>query len=128
MRHEQLTKESLREVMLSNPELAKGVVDKFFEMMSAASELLRAADPGTRDTIPENATDVFPPLDRITIAHFMAIQSALTPEEAGFVHDIVMKLGAPELRAWFEELRKLSVPLAVKQLRVVITGKPEAAS
>ena len=79
-------------------------------------------------TVPENATDVLPPIDPQTMAHFIAIQSALKPEEAVMARDVAGNLGAAELRAWFDELSKLSVPQAVQKIRVLIAGNTEAVS
>lgn len=79
-------------------------------------------------TVPENATDALPPLDPQTMTHFIAIQSALKPEEAALAREVASNLGAAELRAWFEELSKLSVPQAVQKIRVLIAGNTEAVS
>ncbi|MGE0548814.1 MAG: hypothetical protein AB7O24_18135 [Kofleriaceae bacterium] len=198
--------DAVREAMRLNTELAKSVIDRFPEMMTAAAELLRAADgaglpsrapraidgdededddaltdakPGfdlnafvaqiipmivmgisngkmpqlgevldwrkaapsvkpktTKSTkaprpdgpgdvaapLPENATDVLPPIDPQTMAHFIAVQSALTPEEGAIAREVAKELGAAELRAWFDELSKLSVPDAVEKVRTLISG------
>ena len=196
--------DAVREAMRLNTELAKSVIDRFPEMMTAAAELLRAADgaglpareprafdgddeegdvptdakPGfdlnafvaqiipmivmglgngkmpplgevldwrkatpsakakaTKSkqvrpdgpgdavaTVPENASDVLPPIDPQTMAHFIAVQSALTPEEGAMAREVAKELGAAELRAWFDELSKLSVPDAVEKVRKLISG------
>lgn len=200
--------DTLREAMRLNTELAKSVIDRFPEMMTAAAELLRAADgaglparqpralddedetddddehpepkPGfdlnafvaqiipmivmslgngkmpqlaevldwrkaapttkpkaTKATkparpegpgdappasVPENATDVLPPIDPQTMAHFVAVQSQLTPEEGAIAREVAKELSAAELRAWFDELSKLSVPDAVAKVRKLVSG------
>jgi len=72
--------------------------------------------------------DELPPIDPETMAHFIAVQSALKPEEAALAREVASGLGAAELRAWFDELSKLSVPQAVQKIRVLIAGHTEAVS
>lgn len=74
------------------------------------------------------ATDALPPMDPQTMAHFIAIQSALKPEEAALAREVAGNLGPAELRGWFDELSKLSVPQAVQKIRVLIAGNTEAVS
>jgi hypothetical protein len=50
------------------------------------------------------------------------VQSALTADEAKIARAVAADLGAAELRAWFEELKKLSVPEAVAKVRGLIGG------
>lgn len=197
--------DTLREAMRLNTELAKSVIDRFPEMMTAAAELLRAADgaglprrepreldeddqsdgPNSapmspsfefinnlvaqvvpivvsglagkkvnlssvldwRKAVPEakqieRTTEAaadsdagaapsgqgLPPIDPQTMAHFVAIQSALKPEEAALAREVASALSPTELRAWFDELSKLSVPQAVQKIRVLIAGNTEAVS
>lgn len=72
--------------------------------------------------------DALPPVTPETMAHFMAIQSALEPDEAALAREVASTLGAAELRAWFDELTKLTVPQAVQKIRVLIAGNAEAVS
>jgi hypothetical protein len=72
--------------------------------------------------VPENATDVLPPIDPQTMAHFVAVQSVLTPEESAIAREVAKELSATELRAWFDELGALSVPDAVAKVRKLISG------
>ncbi|MBX3156771.1 MAG: hypothetical protein KF773_12265 [Deltaproteobacteria bacterium] len=74
------------------------------------------------EVVPENATDVLPPIDPQTMAHFIAVQSALAPEEAAIAREVAKELSAAELRAWFDELSKLAVPDAVAKVRKLIAG------
>ncbi len=97
------------------------------------AKLTRAEGPGdpamtADEALPENATDVLPPIDPSTMAHFIAIQSALKPEEATLAREVAGSLGVTELRAWFDELSKLSVPQAVQKIRVLIAGNTEGVS
>jgi hypothetical protein len=203
------------EAMRMNAEIAKSVVDRFPQMLEAASSLLRAADgaglparlplvaehvegeeDGNEDEAPTNppggfdlnavvaqlvplvitslmngklkipglgdmldwrkaaanapkqkrepskpaasasavAEDVapvvepmIPPLDPDTIAHFMAIQAALKPEEAAVARAVAADLAPVELRAWFDDLKKLSIPDAVAKIRSLISKKGGAS-
>ena len=62
------------------------------------------------DPVMDDAFDVIPPIDPQTMSHFIAVQSALKPEEAAVAREVASKLTAAELRGWFDELSKLSVP------------------
>ncbi|MDQ3368477.1 MAG: hypothetical protein M3680_23875 [Myxococcota bacterium] len=55
-----------------------------------------------------------------TMAHFIAVQSALKPEEAALAREVAGDLEPAELRSWFDELSKLSVPDAVAKIRTLI--------
>ena len=202
--------DTLREAMRLNTELARSVIDKFPEMMTAAAELLRAADGAGiparqpravdeddeddgdddapvaasspafefintlvaqvvpivvgslankgmpklgaildwRKAAPEakqieaSATEAndttavetkaeLPPLDPKAMSHFIAIQSALKPEEAALARHVAAELSPAEMRAWFAELTAMSVPDAVAKIRAFIgnaAAKSGAAS
>nr|HEX4316246.1 hypothetical protein [Kofleriaceae bacterium] len=77
----------------------------------------------SKNAVPENANDVLPPIDPSTMAHFVAVQSALTPEERAIASEVAAGLTAAELRAWFAELSKLSVPDSVARIRNLIAGQ-----
>lgn len=104
---------------------------------SAKRKKTRAADPAPADTSTREAeepADVdgadaqadtamdLPPLDPATMAHFLAIQSALTPAEAVLAREVASELSPAELRAWFDELGKLDVARATDKIRAVISG------
>jgi hypothetical protein len=76
----------------------------------------------TVDVVPENATDVLPPIEPQMMTHFIAVQSGLAPDEAAIAREVVRELSAAELRAWFEELSRLSVLDAVAKVRKHISG------
>lgn len=80
------------------------------------------------DEVTENNISTLPPLDPQTIAHFIAIQSALKPEEAALARDVAGNLTPPELHAWFDEMKQLTVPQAVQKICVLIAGNTEAVS
>ncbi len=76
----------------------------------------------TGATVPESTPAVLPPIDPSTMAHFVAVQSALTSEESAIAREVAAELSAAELRAWFDELSKLGVPEAVEKVRKLISG------
>jgi hypothetical protein len=63
------------------------------------------------------------------MAHFLAIQAALTPEEGALVRAAAGELSPRDLRAWVDELAALTVPEVVERVRAVIaaSSKQEAA-
>jgi hypothetical protein len=80
------------------------------------------------DAKPATVAEALPPIDPQTMAHFIAIQSALKSDEAAMAREVASTLAPVELRAWFDELSKLSVPQAVQKIRVLIAGNTEAVS
>lgn len=70
---------------------------------------------------PTEAT--MPTIDPATMAHFVAVQSVLTPQEAALAREVAKELGPVELQTWFEDLKKLSVPDAVEKIRGLITRR-----
>ena len=211
--------DAIREAMRLNTELAKSVIDRFPEMMTAAAELLRAADgaglpsrkprfveaddddtddedederdeptavppgfdlnalvaqlvpvlvtslmsgkmkfpglaamfdwrkaapanetkseptakapndkPKAKPAPEHNAPAQVPPLDPAAMAHVIAIQAALEPQEVAYVQEVAKDLSPAELRSWFDELSKLSVPDAVTRVRGLIAGQNGGAS
>jgi hypothetical protein len=87
--------------------------------------------PTPRPSAPvaEPAADDAPlaPLDPAAMGHFLAIQSALTPDEAALAREVASTLSPRELRAWLAELGPLSVPDAVAVIRHHI-GAPAGAA
>jgi hypothetical protein len=63
-----------------------------------------------------------PPLDPAMIGHFIAIQSALGPEQAALARQLAAELTQLEVRAWLSELSALSVPDAVAKIRSILGG------
>ena len=203
------TDDTLREAMRMNPELARSVIDKFPDMMSAAAELLRAADgaglprrqprelpeqidddedeemiaapasspafdllnalvaqivplvvsgiaskglpkldgvldwrkaaPTAQPKAPaldagDDASDeatteteaALPPFGPQQMAHFLAIQSALKPDEAALARQLAAELTPVEMRAWLADLSSISVPDAVAKIRSLLAGKAKS--
>ena len=61
-----------------------------------------------------------PRLDRAALAHFGAIQAALTLREGMLARALAAELSPADLRTWFAELQMLSVPDAVAKVRAVL--------
>jgi hypothetical protein len=66
------------------------------------------------------APDALPTLDAAALAHFAAIQGALTFREGMLARALAAELTPADLRAWLTELRELSVPDAVARIRSVL--------
>ena len=208
-----VAEDPIREAMRLNTELARAVVDRFPEMMTAAAELLRAADgaglpsrqarllepvdndggqdedevpetfdvnalvaqlvpllvtnlasgklklpglaamldwrkatPDARGDVSTDSSEVtvttppvraskksvapsatqeaeMPPLGASMMAHYLAIQSELTPDEAAMARKVAQDLSADERRAWLDQLSKLSVEDAVAKIRSLVHSK-----
>jgi hypothetical protein len=54
------------------------------------------------------------------MTHFLAIQAALTPDEANLARATAAELSPADLRTWLAELTQLSVPDAVAKVRAVL--------
>jgi hypothetical protein len=67
---------------------------------------------------------------RNALAHFIEIQSELTPLEGRLAREVAATLSPAEIRAWLAELSTMSVPDAVAKIRSFIgnTLKKEAVS
>lgn len=98
----------------------------------SAPELATTDAPATEaspelPTLDAPATEQSPELPTVDSAaqvHFGAIQRALTSRESMLVRALAAELSPAELRAWFSELQRLSVPAAVAKVRAVLG--PEA--
>jgi hypothetical protein len=89
-----------------------------------------ALGPATEDS-DEQSDDrdtALPPIDPSTMAHFIAVQSMLTPEESALAREVAAELKPAELRAWFDELSKLDVTEAAAKIRKVVSGAKGGAS
>jgi hypothetical protein len=62
------------------------------------------------------------------IRHFLAIHSALTPDEAVTICEVASAFSPLELRVWFSQLVDLTTPQAVQHIRVLLAGNTEAVS
>lgn len=64
--------------------------------------------------------DELPTLDPAALAHFAAIQGALTFHEGALARALAAELSPAERRTWLAELRKLPVPEAAARIRAVL--------
>lgn len=69
-----------------------------------------------------------PPITPQRMAHFFAIQAALSPDEAAIAREVAGGLSADERRTWLDELSALSVADAVTKIRTLIGATKETAS
>jgi len=84
------------------------------------TEYAAASEPANA---PEAATEItaeLPTLDMAALAHFAAIQGALTFREGMLARALAAELSPAEVRTWFAELQTLSVPEAVARIRAVL--------
>jgi hypothetical protein len=69
----------------------------------------------------ENASPAeAPTIEPAAMMHFLAIQKALTAEEAALAKEVAKGLTPAELHTWVGELTPLSVPDAVARIRAII--------
>jgi hypothetical protein len=76
-----------------------------------------AAPPATETA---ETSDPLPTLDPAALAHFAAIQGALTFRESMLARALAAELSPADLRAWLMDLRVLSVADAVAKVRSVL--------
>jgi hypothetical protein len=116
---------------LMNGKLDLSKLASLLDWRKAAASAKPAAPAATATAVPKPESTPaptapeMPPLDPAAMAHFIAIQSALTPEEAAIAREVAKDLSPAELRAWFAELAGLSVPDAVAKIRSII-GAPKS--
>lgn len=77
---------------------------------------------------PANERDAALPIDPTSMAHFIAVQSGLTPEEAAIAREVASQLSPAELRTWFDALSALSVTDAIAEIRTFTSAKTGGAS
>lgn len=87
------------------------------------------AQTPTAEPEPENAANVLATIGPEAMAHFIAVQNALTAEEAAIAREVAKDISRAEQAAWLVDLKTLSVPEAVAKVRSLIAGtKTESAS
>jgi len=67
------------------------------------------------------------PITSAMLAHFQAVQSQLTSEEADFARAVAAELSPAEIQQWMAELSAMSVDDAVAMIRKHIAGKEGAS-
>lgn len=80
----------------------------------------KAAEPATQAAAPTAASTE--PMAPEVMAHFVAIQQALTLEERALAQALVSELSPADVRAWLQELAVLAVPAAVQRIRGILHG------
>ena len=92
----------------------------------------KAAEKGRQRKQPAASTPAqppsLPPFDPADMAHFIAVQAALTPDESALARAMAAELSPEDLRAWFAELKQLSVPDAVAKIRTVLSSAAQPAA
>lgn len=71
---------------------------------------------------PESVAHVLATIGPDAMAHFLAVQNALTTDEAAIAREVAKDLSPAEQAAWLVDLKKLSVPDAVAKVRGLIGG------
>jgi hypothetical protein len=82
----------------------------------------RTPSPPMQRTAPGAKQDA-PAIPPESLAHFIAIQQALTLEERTLVQALVSELSPDHVRAWMAELSALSVPAALERIRGILHGE-----
>ena len=96
---------------------------KTHERLTAAREAAAREDAAKAGPSSESTeAAAVPPLGPEEMAHFIAIQSALTPDEANLARAVAAELSPVDLRTWLAELMQLSVPDAVAKIRAALSG------
>jgi len=101
----------ITDAMKLNIELTKAVIERFTQMVHAAAELVWSA---ARTRLTGRGDDTQSPL------------SVFEPVEVALARTIASVLEPGELRAWFDEMKQLSVPQIAEKIRGFI--KPTAAA
>jgi hypothetical protein len=111
-------------VPLLMPSLSKGKL-KMPELVSMLDWRKGTPALGAPQEIATEQTHAMrlPSIDPATMAHFVAVQAALSPQEAAHAREVATELKPAELRAWFDELKKLSVPDAGQKIRGLIAAR-----
>lgn len=79
-------------------------------------------DAAAPERAPESVADVLATIGPDAMAHFLAVQNALTADEAAIAREVAKDLSPAEQAAWLVDLKKLSVPEAVAKVRGLIGG------
>ena len=81
----------------------------------------RTASPATNASDGAAASAAMPALEPAAMMHFLAIQKALSPEEAALAKEVAKAFTPAELNAWIADLSKLTVPEAVAKIRAIVS-------
>lgn len=82
-----------------------------------------SAQPGReRSTVAERPATTIPTLDPATMAHFLAIRQALSPEDQALAQALLAELPPDQMKAWLRLFAPLPVATAVEKLREILHG------
>ena len=108
---------------LANGKMKMPALSSVLDWRKASQEANDENDASHALEAAEDASETLPPIDAKTMSHFVSIQSVLDPKEAELAREVASSLPPGELRAWFDELTKLTVAEAVKKIRVMLTKR-----
>ncbi len=84
--------------------------------------------PAEAQPLPPAGTQLLAQLSPAAMAHFIALQQALTPEDRALAQRVLAQLRPAEVQTWIAELSALSVPAAAEKVRTVLHGTPQGTS
>lgn len=118
---------------MANGKMKLPVLKDMLDWRKAAPQETRERDVEPAPATPVNTAPAAEPFDvsktePAHMAHFLAIQNALEPEEAAIAREVAASIKPADLRAWFDVMIKLTVPEAVEQIRQLIAGNKRAVS
>ncbi|MCE9574531.1 MAG: hypothetical protein K8W52_15390 [Deltaproteobacteria bacterium] len=80
----------------------------------------RTTPPAANGSDGAAASTAIPTLEPAAMMHFLAIQKALSPDEAALAKEVAKAFSPAELNAWIADLSKLTVPEAVAKIRAIV--------
>jgi len=104
------------------PIVLSSMANKKLPKLDQVLDWRKAAPPKAAEPTPEPEVPADAPIAPETMAHFLAIQSALTPAEAARARALAAELTPAEVRGWLAELAPLAVPDAVAKIRSLLGG------
>jgi hypothetical protein len=115
---------TVAETVVEDPPLGNGfdlggLVAQLAPVLMSALNKGKLPAPIETKSLEPTKEPALPSIDPATMAHFVAVQSALTPQEAKLAREVAKELSPAELRGWFDELKKLSVADAVEKVRAL---------
>ena len=75
-----------------------------------------------RSTAAERPAAAMPAIDPATMAHFLAIRQALSPEEQALAQALLAELSPDQVQGWLRLFAPLPVATAVEKLREILYG------
>jgi hypothetical protein len=81
-----------------------------------------------RPTAGERPAAAMPAIDPATMAHFLAIRQALSPDEQALAQALLAELSPDQVQAWLRLFAPLPVATAVEKLREILHGEAAPVS